>query len=54
VYKKYADAQLVQALKEFIRWILTDGQKRMVPGYLPLPSEVASIGLKAVELLEVG
>jgi len=54
VYKGYADAQLVQALKEFIRWILTDGQKRMVPGYLPLPSEVASIGLKAVELLEVG
>ncbi len=54
VYKKYPDAQLVQALKEFIRWILTEGQERMVPGYLSLPREVASIGLKAVDLLEVG
>ncbi len=54
VYRKYSDAQLVQALKEFIRWILTEGQTRMVPGYLPLPREVANIGLKAVELLEVG
>ncbi len=54
VYRKYPDAQVVQALKEFIKWILTDGQKHMVPGYLPLPREVAEIGLKAVELLEVG
>jgi len=54
VYRKYPDAQLVQALREFIRWVCTDGQKLMVPGYLPIPREAVEICLKASELIEVG
>ena len=54
VYRKYPDAQLVQALREFIKWVCTDGQKLMVPGYLPIPREVVEVCLRASELIEVG
>lgn len=54
IYRKYPDAQLVQALREFIKWVCTDGQKLMVPGYLPIPREAVEVCLRAPELIEVG
>lgn len=54
VYKKYPDAQVVLALREFINWLCSEGQNRMIPGYLPLPSVAIQVCLKASELLEVG
>jgi len=54
IYRRYPDAQVVQALREFISWVCTEGQRLMVPGYLPIPREVAEVCLKASELIEVG
>jgi len=47
----YGDAAAKAALlKEFFKWVLTEGQKpeNVVEGYIPLPSEVAKIGLEAL------
>jgi phosphate transport system substrate-binding protein len=47
----YGDAAAKAALlKEFFKWVLTEGQKQenIVEGYIPLPSEVAKIGLEAL------
>jgi len=39
-----------EAIKGFLRWVLTDGQKLAKPlNYAPLPAEVASRELKAVD-----
>ncbi|MEM4594023.1 MAG: phosphate ABC transporter substrate-binding protein PstS [Zestosphaera sp.] len=54
VYKAYPDKVVVEALRGFIRWVNTEGQEHMVPGYLPIPEEVRSINLKALDLLSVG
>jgi len=51
----YGDAATKAALlKEFFKWVLTDGQKQenVVEGYIPLPSEVAKIGLEALNLVK--
>ena len=51
----YGDAATkVALLKQFFRWVLTEGQKRenVVEGYIPLPREVAELGLKALELVK--
>ncbi|MFN7106278.1 MAG: phosphate ABC transporter substrate-binding protein PstS, partial [Pyrobaculum sp.] len=51
----YADASTrVTLLKQFFRWVLTDGQKsdNVVYGYIPLPSELAQLGLKALDLVK--
>lgn len=53
VYKSYPNQAVVEALKEFIRWVNTEGQNHMVPGYLPIPEEVRQVNLKAVDLLSV-
>ncbi len=48
----YADPDRVAAmLKEFFRWVLTEGQRpeNVVKGYIPLPRELAEIGLKALD-----
>ena len=43
VYKKYDDAAKLKALKDFIAWGLTDGQKLSEElGYIPLPSSVVT------------
>jgi phosphate transport system substrate-binding protein len=51
--ERYPDAQKTAALKKFIAWSLTDGQglSREL-GYIPLPAEVASISLAAVDRVE--
>ncbi len=48
----YADpATRAGLIRGFFRWVLTEGQKpeNVVEGYIPLPPEVAEIGLKALE-----
>jgi len=54
IYKSYPDKAVVEALKEFVRWVNTEGQNYMVPGYLPVPEEIRQVNLKAVDLLTVG
>jgi len=50
---RYADPQKVSALKKFITWGLTDGQSLSRDlGYIPLPAEVASLSLAALDRLE--
>lgn len=39
-------------LREFFRWVLTEGQRRLVDGYIALPREVAEVGLRAVEVVK--
>src|SRR5262249_19270642 len=52
---RYADPQKVSALKKFITWGLTDGQSLSRDlGYIPLPAEVASISLAALDRLAWG
>ena len=43
-----------QLLRGFFYWVLTEGQKpeHIVEGYIPLPKELAEIGLKALELVK--
>ncbi|BAD86053.1 ABC-type phosphate transport system, periplasmic component [Thermococcus kodakarensis KOD1] len=51
---KHYSKEEVQAIKEFLRWVLTEGQKpeNLAPGYVGLPPEVAKIGLQAVDMIE--
>ncbi|AEC51155.1 ABC-type phosphate transport system, periplasmic component (PstS) [Pyrococcus sp. NA2] len=53
---KHYTPEKARAIKEFLRWILTEGQKEehLAPGYVGLPKEVAEIGLKAVEMIQEG
>jgi len=51
----YGDAAAkVALLKEFFRWVLTEGQKpeNVVEGFIPLPPEIAKLGLEALELVK--
>ena len=51
----YGDAATKAALlKRFFEWVLTEGQKPeyIVEGYIPLPREVAQIGLDALKLVK--
>ena len=51
--ERYPDAQKTAALKKFLAWSLTDGQSLSRElGYIPLPAEVASISLAAVDRVE--
>jgi phosphate transport system substrate-binding protein len=52
----YDDPVKVAILKDFFKWVLTEGQKpeNIVEGYDPLPPEVAAIGLDGLKLLRTG
>lgn len=52
--KHYSHDEAV-AIKEFLKWILTEGQnpEDIAPGYVGLPQNVANIGLDAVNQIEV-
>ncbi len=52
VWKTYEDKAKAEALKRFIEWIYTKGSKYIIEGYVAVPEEIKSIGLKAVELIE--
>ncbi|MCS7121657.1 MAG: phosphate ABC transporter substrate-binding protein PstS [Archaeoglobaceae archaeon] len=38
-----------EAIKSFFKWVLTDGQKHVIEGYVAVPEEVAKVGLRALE-----
>ncbi len=50
LYDRYEDADKGAALKKFVSWGLTEGQAYSRElGYIPLPSELASMSLAALE-----
>jgi len=53
LHGQYADHERAVALKKFITWSLTDGQSLSRElGYIPLPAEVASRSLAALDRVE--
>ncbi|HET6399132.1 MAG TPA: phosphate ABC transporter substrate-binding protein PstS [Candidatus Thermoplasmatota archaeon] len=54
-YGGAADAQKLQAFRAWMWWSLHHGQRFAEPlGYAPLPAEVAAIGVRALEGMQVG
>jgi phosphate transport system substrate-binding protein len=53
LYSKYDDAAKLDALKKFVKWGLTDGQK-LAPelGYVPLPASVVEKDMAALETVK--
>ncbi|WP_456395994.1 phosphate ABC transporter substrate-binding protein PstS [Thermococcus sp.] len=51
---KHYSPEKARAIKAFLKWVLTEGQKpeNLAPGYVGLPKEVAEIGLKAVDMVK--
>ncbi|MEM1873427.1 MAG: phosphate ABC transporter substrate-binding protein PstS [Acidilobaceae archaeon] len=49
-YRTYP-AEKIDAIKAFIQWIMTEGSKHMVQGYVAMPQEVREYNLRAVELI---
>jgi phosphate transport system substrate-binding protein len=53
LYKKYDNAQIVEAVKKFVNFGLTDGQKFAEElGYIPLPKEVVDKNLEALKTVQ--
>jgi phosphate transport system substrate-binding protein len=51
-YRKYPDAKKVAAMQELLKYGLTDGQKEAESlGYIPLPANVSSKALTAVQTI---
>ena len=54
-YKKQPDAAKADALKAFIDYILTDGQKLAADvNYAPLPAELAAKAIAQLDMFEIG
>ncbi len=53
---KHYSPEKARAIKDFLRWVLTEGQKEeyLAPGYVGLPGDVAKIGLNAVDMIREG
>jgi phosphate transport system substrate-binding protein len=50
LYKEYADPRKAAAVKELLRWCLTDGQQSSAElGYIRLAPNVATAAVKAVD-----
>ncbi|MEM1641081.1 MAG: phosphate ABC transporter substrate-binding protein PstS [Acidilobaceae archaeon] len=49
LYKVYPDPDKAEAIKAFVKWILTEGHKHMVQGYVALPQEVREYNLRALD-----
>lgn len=55
LYKQYADAKKLEALRAFLKFGLTEGQKNAEQlGYIPLPAAVAQKVLHAVDNVQLG
>lgn len=54
VWKKIPDKGKCEVLKEFIRFIGTEGQPLLPKGYAPLPQELKNVVIEAANLLECG
>jgi phosphate transport system substrate-binding protein len=53
LYKKYDNAAIGEAVKKFVNWGLTDGQKFSEElGYIPLPKEIVDKTLEALKSLQ--
>ena len=53
LYDRYADRDKVAALRKFVTWGLTEGQALSRGlGYIPLPPEIATLSLAAVERID--
>jgi phosphate transport system substrate-binding protein len=53
LYKKYDNAQTGEAVKKFVNWGLTDGQKFSEDlGYIPLPKEVVDKNMEALKTVQ--
>jgi phosphate transport system substrate-binding protein len=52
-YKTYPKDK-AEAIKKFIEFINTEGLKLIVPGYIPIPEEIAKYNLRALELIREG
>src|ERR1700731_3328185 len=53
LYKKYDNTPSAEAVKKFVNWGLTDGQKFSEDlGYIPLPKEVVDKDLEALKSVE--
>lgn len=50
-YTEYDEGKL-EAIKEFIKYINTDGQERIAPGYAPIPKQLRELNLKALDILK--
>ncbi len=53
VWKTYSDKDKAEAIKDFLKWIATEGEKDqyIVKGYVAVPDEIKQICLKAVEMI---
>jgi phosphate transport system substrate-binding protein len=51
---KHYNSEKVKAIKSFLTWVLTEGQKpeHLAPGYVGLPESVTKIGLNAVNSIK--
>jgi phosphate transport system substrate-binding protein len=53
LYKKYANAEKLKALKEFVNWGLTEGQSFSESlGYVPLPQPVVEKAKAALDTVQ--
>ena len=52
LYQKYDNAQIGEAVKKFVNWGLTDGQKLPRNSVYPLPKEVVDKGLEALKTVQ--
>jgi phosphate transport system substrate-binding protein len=53
LYDRYADHDKAAALRKFVTWGLTEGQAHSRDlGYIPLPPEIATLSLAAVERID--
>ena len=53
LYDRYPDHDKAAALRKFVTWGLTEGQALSRDlGYIPLPTEVATLSLAAVERID--
>jgi phosphate transport system substrate-binding protein len=53
LHEHYRDPEKASALKKFVRWGLTQGQTLSRElGYIPLPAEVATLALAAVDRID--
>ncbi|WP_369406396.1 phosphate ABC transporter substrate-binding protein PstS [Aeropyrum camini] len=50
-YKQYDDKEKAEAIKKLIEWINTEGQEKVVEGYIPIPNEIRQINMKAVDMI---
>ncbi len=51
-YTSYDDPAKAWAIREFIKYVNTEGQSKVLRGYLPIPEEIRQLNLKALGLIK--